>query len=247
MNDKKNISKRNIPTETDLAWRKDFLLSIRERTFESDYINAPLLEHGNSKIGFKSDSYDIVYVWNLPAVLTCPSASTWCLTNCYNADHRIEKFPLDLWYKNLLYFQQNEAELEEKILQILLNTDKKIAIRIHSSGDFFSKEYIDFWYRIISKTPMIRYWSYTRSWTNIELLPNLQILKGLDNIQLFASWDNTMPDCPIGWRKSIVYDKLDIKLSGGIICPEQNGSMPNCATCNYCIIKEHGDIYFILH
>lgn len=247
MKDKKNISKRSIPTQSDLNWRKDFLSSIKQRTFDNDYTSAPLLEHGNSKIGFASESYDVVFVWNLPAVLTCPSASTWCLTNCYNADHRVEKFPLDLWYKNLLYFQQNELKLEEVLIKKLSQPNRRIAVRIHSSGDFFSNDYIKFWIRIVSNTPNVKYWSYTRSWTNIELLENLKTLKELPNIQLFASWDDTMPNLPSGWRKSIVYSNLSLNISGGIVCPEQNGSMPNCAACNYCITKKHGDIYFILH
>jgi len=247
MKDKKNISKRSIPTQSDLNWRKEFLLSIKQKSFDNEYQSAPLFERGNSKIGFSSEDYDIVLVWNLPAVLTCPSASEWCLTNCYNADERTEKFPLDLWYKNLLYFQQNKDELQGVMLHTLLQPEKRIAVRIHSSGDFFSEEYIDFWRGIISQTPNVRYWSYTRSWTDRALLNRLEKLKSLNNIQLFASWDNTMPEPPKGWRKSIVYDELTANPIGGIVCPEQNGSVPNCATCNYCITKKHGDIYFILH
>lgn len=247
MKDKKNVSKRSIPTQSDLSWRSEFLSSVKRKSFDNEYKSAPLFEYGNSKIGFSSEEYDLVLVWNLPVVLTCPSASTWCLKSCYNADERKEKFPLDLWHKNLLYFKQEENELQAILLNTLLQPDKRIAVRIHSSGDFFSVKYIDFWTKIISQTPNVRYWSYTRSWTDSALLNRLEILKSLDNIQLFASWDKTMPAPPKGWRKSFVYDNLTINPVDGIVCPEQNGSVPNCATCNYCITKKHGDIYFILH
>lgn len=246
--DNRNSSKRQIPEKDILHWRKEYLASIKKMQFSKEFVGAPLLEVGNSKIGQKSERYDAVFVWNLPAVLTCPSASTWCLTSCYNADKREAKFPINEWNKNLQYFLSKGAILEGILIEKLLNSGNKVAVRIHSSGDFFSVDYINFWIRVISNTPNVKYWAYTRSWDNRDLYNELLKLKELNNIQLFASWDSTMGDPPTGWRKSIVYEVFDHSLSTGIVCPEQSGKSPNCATCNYCLSESNNnDVYFIMH
>jgi hypothetical protein len=241
-----NKTKRQIPSDTLLNWREGYLQSVKTIAFGNEYEGAPLLELGNSKIGNKSEHYDKVFVWNLPVVVTCPGASQWCLRHCYNADLRIEKFPINDWNKNLQYYYNDRISLGDKLTQILDNEPGNIAVRIHSSGDFFERDYIDFWKIIISKTPKVKYWAYTRSWSDVELNKSLEELKSLKNIQLFASWDHTMPTPPKSWRKSIVY-KDELTFDSGIVCPEQSGKSPNCATCNFCITELKGDVYFILH
>jgi hypothetical protein len=247
----RGLTKRSIPSNEKLDWRQEYLLSVRKLDFEISYLDAPLLELGNSKIGQQSEYYDMVYVWNLPVVITCPGASQWCLRHCYNADLREEKFPIHEWNKNLKFFLEDPKLLKAKLLEKLKSASSSIAVRIHSSGDFFSKDYIQFWSEIIRETPQVKYWAYTRSWIKTDLINDLQLLKESTNLQLFASWDNTMDDPPNDWRKSIVYSDDDVlstnRISAGIICPEQSGISPNCATCNYCINKDKGDVYFILH
>lgn len=246
----KKSTKRIKPDSQLLDWREDFLLKLKSRVFEIDKRKAPLLEAGNSKIGTSSENYSRVLVWNLPAVKTCPSASKWCLKWCYNADLREEKFPHELWNNNLHFFLQAEELLKTKLLSELRQSeDESLAVRIHSSGDFFSCEYISFWIDIIKSTPNATYWAYTRSWSNDAFLPLLEELKNLKNIQLFASWDRTMKKAPEGWRLSYVYQEEETLGSNGIICPEQSGKVADCATCNYCLVdgKSKSDVYFIAH
>lgn len=243
-----NLTKRPIPGDEILDTRESYLHSLKAKSeFEGSFETAPLLEVGNSKLGIRSDHYDKVLVWNLPVVVTCPGASEWCLRHCYNADARKEKFPINEWNKNLQYYLNSMDALEEKLLNTLTEPGVRKAVRIHSSGDFFEKAYIEFWRRIVEKTPTVRYWAYTRSWQNKELIAPLEQFRLLNNIQLFASWDKTMPSVPQGWRQSIVYGVDEKVANTGIVCPEQSGTSPNCATCNYCITKSKGDVYFILH
>lgn len=242
-----NITKRKTPSKDLLNWRETYLSTVKDIKFDTAYSSAPLLEPGNSKIGLESKYYQKVFVWNLPVVITCPSASQWCLRHCYNADLRTDKYPINEWNKNLQFYINDKDKLESILLNILQEENVTKAVRIHSSGDFFENEYVNFWKRIIEKTPEVRYWAYTRSWTGKSLLNTLEELKRLKNIQLFASWDKSMPNPPKDWRKSIVYNQNEIVANTGIICPEQSGLSPNCATCNYCIAKKRGDVYFILH
>lgn len=242
------MTKRQLPAESELDWRQEYLRQVRTRPFERAYDKAPLLEPGNSKIGTSSELYDRVLVWNIPVVVTCPGASNWCLRHCYNADPRDNKFPIDRWNENLQYYLQDREGLKGRLLETLIDGTDKQAVRLHSSGDFFEVEYVRFWRDIVEETPAVKYWAYTRSWNHNKLLDSLDQLRIIENIQLFASWDFSMPSPPAGWRKSIVYSADGLAdQQPGLICPEQSGLIPNCATCDYCISKGHGDVNFILH
>lgn len=231
-----------------MDWREDFLRQVRTQNLPQTFEDAPLLEPGNSKIGKSSKLYDRVLVWNLPVVVTCPGASGWCLRHCYNADLRTEKFPIEGWAKNLAYYFQDRDGLQRRLVNELGHFNGLQAVRIHSSGDFFEIEYIRFWSEIIVQTPEIKYWAYTRSWTDEKLIEVLNEIRSLKNLQLFASWDPSMSAPPVKWRKSIVYHSDDLPShQRGIICPEQSGQSPNCATCNYCVAQDDGDVHFILH
>ena len=123
------------------------------------------MENGNTKTGECGKVYDKIFVWNLPPVITCPGLSEWCKFNCYNADNRYDKFPIDKWCENLWWVLNKKEVLSNKIqLQLDEYRLQKVAVRIHSSGDFFSKEYIEFWKKIIERNPWVDFWAYTRSW-----------------------------------------------------------------------------------
>lgn len=242
-----NISKRPIPSEELLSKRKANLEILINLELCSDFLDAPLFEPGNSKTGESSKIYERILVWNLPAIQTCPGASEWCKSHCYNGEDIVMKYPATKWIKNYSYFLSRPEELRNKLIATLNEIKLITAVRIHSSGDFFSSNYIKFWHEIIKASPNTYFWAYTRTWSIKKLLPYLERLRTSDNIQLFASWDETMPNPPEGWRKSFVYLPQKLTDYKGLICPEQSGLVPNCATCNYCIGKKEGNVYFVLH
>lgn len=236
-------SKRNIPTEEELNSREYNLSKV---SIDHNGSQELYLESGNRKVGFHNESYKIVFVWNIPPVVTCPGASQWCKRHCYNGSDDNTKYPINKWNNNLLLFYNNKELLKKSIINKLIIDNQKIAFRIHSSGDFFSVEYIEFWRDIISQAPNVDFWAYTRSWKIPALLSALNSLKELKNIQLFASVDDhTKP--PPNWRKSFVYDPKSNQRPSNLICPEQSGKIENCISCKYCLKNISGDVYFILH
>jgi hypothetical protein len=245
---------RSQPTPELLSWRARFLQGLKALAPSAPTCASPVgLEPGNTKIGQSGTFYNSVFVWNLPAVATCPGASPWCLTHCYNADERDDVFPLDNWRENWAWLIHQPVVLRNHIVEQLKQSTGPCAVRIHSSGDFYSNEYIEFWLEIARVVPDVAFWAYTRSWTDFELLASLDTLRSMPNVQLFASCDNTMPPPPLGWRRSIVVDRLD-ELSGQnlledtfLSCPEQIGVLPNCASCAFCIDRRKGDVLFALH
>lgn len=211
------------------------------------------LENGNKKTGTTGKVFEKVFVWNIPMRATCPGASEWCRLNCYNLDTRQEIYTIYRWQQNWWWALNDQAALEGRISQQLLeHSDKSIGVRFHSCGDFYSKDYIEMWYRICAAFPRVRFWGYTRSWAVDSLLNPLLSIASLSNVNLFASWDNSMEKEPVGWRKSVVFSTNDDVMSlssnaNAFICPEQYSRICCCADCGFCARDGTEDVVFILH
>ena len=129
-------------------------------------------------------------------------------------------------------------------------------------ADFDTVEYIHFAIEVVRNNPDTRFWAYTRSWNVPELLPHLETLRAIPNMQLFASCDTTMPMPPEDWRVGYIIGDDRFR---GMPCLEQACSkecptdcvgnprkghvskMPDCETCGYCPIKTRGNVGFYLH
>ena len=211
------------------------------------------LEDGNKITSTTGSIFDKVFVWNLPMRATCPGASEWCRSNCYNLDMRQEIYPIQRWQQNWWWSLNDPATLETRIFQQLSEYSKKrIGVRLHSCGDFYSTDYIAMWYKICTMFPDIQFWGYTRSWAVDSLLNSLSHLASLNNVNLFASWDSSMEQEPTGWRKSIVVstnkDVVRSFLEGNtFICPEQYSQIGCCADCGFCARYGKANVIFVLH
>src|SRR3990167_4511948 len=136
-----------------------------------------LISSPNDKINTKS--------FNLPAHKTCPGASDWCKSYCYAAKGRYVFRSVKKMYKRNLRSTQGKTIFSRLGKEI----PDKGEFRIHSSGDFYSVDYIDLWINICRSKPNVRFWSYTRSWTIPELKEKLEELRALPNVEVFASTD----------------------------------------------------------
>lgn len=245
--------KRAIPGESIIADRAARLKRLRDLRQQTPKQPLTGLMAGNSKLGQSGTKFQTVFVWNIPPVVTCPGASRMCLQICYNAENRPDVFPISDWNHNLEWFLYDPEALAQKIRSQLCGATKPSAVRIHSAGDFFSKEYTAFWHRIAKEHESIKFWSYTRSWVIPDLFSSLECLRALRNVQLFASWDNTMPTPPADWRLSLVVDRMSEALnehhfgSKVVFCPEQISRVPNCACCGFCMKNSSNGVLFTLH
>lgn len=242
------ISKRKSPSDSQIAYRAEELDRLGGLHLEDVASDAtPSFETGNGKIGFSGRFYKSIKVWNLPPMATCPGRSTWCSENCYNADPRADVFPIKRWQTNWGLLEKFPEELAAQIATAISAMTRPAAIRIHSSGDFYSQLYVSWWRRIIENAPDVSFWCYTRSWTNSDLIADLEMLRQMPNVQLFASWDHTMPDPPKAWRLSIMASRMNPPHLSGLDCPEQYYKGPNCANCGYCIRAGEGNVVFDAH
>ena len=186
---------------------------------------------------------------------TCPGATPECLAVCYAHRPVAELGPVsEMWLRNsVTEYVPTELPPECRLL------------RLHISGDFTSDRYIDGWTSLISRHPDVTVWAYTRSWRMPALLPALERLRALPNVQLFASIDKSTEELPpTGWRRAWIdgdpraslphpYSRehflIDREIDDAIsyVCPEQTGRRANCEECGYCLHGTRGDVTFLQH
>lgn len=196
---------------------------------------------------------------------TCPGATEECQRICYAARPVAEAGVVyDMWAKNSL-----DAEVPE------IPRDAKL-LRLHISGDFDTREYVYWWFRRLVERPDVVCWAYTRSWRVPELLPALESLRQLPNMQLFASMDkSTLEMPPEGWRRAWIdgdpragevvrfashspeafalgeidpnYLERTVDDTKSLVCPEETGAVKNCVECGFCWKGQRNDVTFLQH
>ena len=187
----------------------------------------PTFSKGNTKTG------NVITYSRTPGD-TCPGASDLCASICY------AKRPYRRYSQTRAQWDANASVTDIPTLPLGPAT-----IRLHVSGDFDTAEYVLAWYFALRARPDVLAWTYTRSWRVPELLPYLEKLRGLPNVQMFASTDQTITETPPdGWR--VAFIDGDDRYSG-ITCPEQTGVKASCAECGICFIGKRGNVRFLKH
>lgn len=203
---------------------------------------------GNLKLGM-----DGVYTYSrLPGMgATCSGATAECERICYAK--RASTGPVwDVWAHNTY---SGLVSIEEE-----LPPDAKL-VRWHVSGDFNTHLYIGAWIAFVKQHSDVLFWGYTRSWRLSGLLPALEQLRALPNVQLFASMDKLTGWPPVGWRRAWLENDERAQYPGGegfhnpvsvdgesiYVCPEETGRKANCQECGYCVQGQRGDVLFLVH
>jgi hypothetical protein len=211
-----------------------------------------VIQPGNTKLGPK------VWTWSLPAVTTCPGASTGCLAACYARKGRyVFKSVKDSHASNLAMIDQPEFV---PWMLGLLRTNCVDVLRVHASGDLHSEAYIQNWISIANRSVRTEFYAYTRSWQVPELRASLRKLGRLDNFTLFLSADRTMPRPPRWKGIPVCYlsmndedqPRMFVDLvfrakqattlkhtsNGSLVCSYDNGVTPiTCSQCQLCWSK----------
>lgn len=139
---------------------------------------------GNENVAF--------LVWNLPAMITCPYATEHCKKYCYaRKAERQYKNVLPCRERNLEFSRCDEfaGEMTDYIFIESIKAwkkGKKLYVRIHESGDFYSREYAEKWIAIARELPSVTFLAYSKS------IPFFDGLTLPENFILRASlWDDT--------------------------------------------------------
>ena len=116
----------------------------------------------------------------ITAGLTCPKADA-CLAFCY-AQKGAYHYPV-VKNKHLQNFEATKSNTFVYNMCLEISKKKIEAVRIHSSGDFYNRTYLNKWLRIALQLPDVTFYAYTKSLhlfkehgENVELPKNVVII-----------------------------------------------------------------------
>jgi len=121
----------------------------------------------NEKLMKSSGDAYMIGHFSLPAIKTCPKAGA-CKTGCYATQGRYRFSNVQKSYEaNLALTKGPEfKEIIKLELEVLSNRAKKrglaLVIRIHTSGDFYDRAYLEAWLALIDTFPFVRFYAYTK-------------------------------------------------------------------------------------
>lgn len=205
------------------------------------------ISFGNRKL--VSNSETLFFIWNLPAVKTCPFRTPLCEKLCYaKKAERVYKAVLPSRMENL------EASKSDSFIADMINIiekklstmkQKKLVVRIHESGDFYNKAYAQKWIAIAFHFAMtdsrVTFICYTKSFPYFDgvTLPN--------NFSLRASiWNDTEKKqveiiLRNGWN---IYTAVESFTENDSF---EQCRCSDCATCSKCWNNSISDIRCEIH
>lgn len=140
---------------------------------------------GNSKMGKE------VYVFNLPAKITC-TPTDWCIHG-KNGEPMCYALRNNFLLKSVIESANKRFEISKKENFVsdmieFLKIKKPKYFRIHSSGDFYSEEYVNKWLEIAKNCPEIKFRSSTH---RKDLKKSIELLNSLENVIIRESLDDS--------------------------------------------------------
>ena len=188
------------------------------------------LKNTNKKLGKDIHAFD------LPAVVSCPNSND-CFNDCYaNKGTYIWKSAKNSNTYNFAIALNDLKYLQKELIKEIEKKNIK-NIRIHSSGDFFSKEYFLMWCNIAKRFKNIKIFTYSKA----PQIEGLKVPKNLNIIDSFVTIDNVKY---LNYAPLEQIQKMRAKTKG-IICPVTIGKNIDCSACKYCITKNK--VLFVQH
>lgn len=128
-----------------------------------------------------------IHTWSIPAEETCPGATEACLSCCYarRGFFLMPSIERRLWAN---YRFSQTAEFTAWMVSAVQAQWVRV-MRVHVSGDLYDAAYTEKWLEIVAKTARVRYFLYTRSWREHEILPLIRKLAKRPNVALWLSAD----------------------------------------------------------
>ena len=210
----------------------------------------PVLVKGNEKIGnvwhFSTLPGSKEYNVTIASGETVTMCGT-CAGNCENGYCMVGRYAM----ANVQNSLANKTVLAREHLAFLnaairaqIKADKIDKVRIHVTGDFFSREYLDMWIGIVRDFPGVTFWTYTKEAAAekaFDCFDNANIVKSnipgigynFGHIDYVIAIYNMLKD--IGKSVYICRCGTDDK--------QHCDTCTACAKCEYVLFGEHGTDY----
>lgn len=173
---------------------------------------------------------------------TCPNATKLCKKFCYAK--KAERYSNPFISRMTNTFDSLKATFIEETKNAIRSKESKY-IRIHESGDFYSQEYLDKWFKICKAFPDKSFLVYTQmfnlNWDN----------KPANLIVYWTIWPDSKV-IPTDGLLAYVVDNGKNKIPpynfkvAGHKCGKGKGSSLTCDSCLYCL-EGKGNVLFKIH
>jgi hypothetical protein len=216
-----------------------------------------MLTPGNKKLGGH-----LIWGFGLPsgAARVCPGMTPTCHRHCYAV--RVERYRprAAARYRHNLALSRLK-DFARRVRAFLVAHHIRV-VRIHTGGDFYGPAYACKWLQVMSRSPRVRFFFYTRSWRVPAIKAVLDALAALPNCRVWYSADaDTGPpaDVPPGVRVAWLMTTEDdsppagsdlafrvhplrrrplAEVNGVRVCPAEDGldhpRPPTCDRCGIC-------------
>lgn len=235
----KNYSKNPYYTKEDIT--KAVKLA---NDFYNKKYRPQLLKTGNKKLGSN------VAIFDLPSIVTCKYKCKDCYAIKAERLYKNTRVMRAFHYEIILQALQDVNKREYLINYINIELRKHAlmyklpVVRIHASGDLFSKEYLQLWLDIIQQNKDIQFYTYTKQIDNKtvdyynSMYNNFNIVKSLINDK-YKNYGDL--DYIYGLAKTLRASNQDYAICMYGI-EEGHQYMGNCTACLRCsniLFKQH--------
>lgn len=216
------------------------------------------LSEGN--LASKGNEEIMFLTWSLPSRSTCPYATEMCKKRCFAKKNESFKNVRDSRGRNLAETHKNTFVADmikhfEYQLQRPKAQNKLIICRIHTSGDFYSKDYFAKWVEIsnyFKDNKNIMFQAYTKSMPILrQYIEENEI--GLNDINIhfvWSIWNDTQKEYTeyakyLGMQTftALPKDEIEIAIKNGAFeCKDLD-----CASCRECYLNNHKEIVIPYH
>lgn len=232
---KKDLTASLHTTRTSKAKAKNFVFSNKFEK-KADILNIGIkLSVGNDKLG-------LITNFNLPPIKSCLNHSTCAeFKDSQGKNKRCYALKAyEMYTKTRENYNHNydlcltDLKLVKEELIAYCKYMKPKYFRIHASGDFYSKEYLDMWIDVVKACPETKFLAYTKVYgffNKLELPKNFSVflsyMPSIDYDQ--AEKFSEMIGLPMAYAHS---EKP--KKQGIVACLEQVTDKLNCSSCGIC-------------
>ena len=175
-------------------------------------------------------------IWSLPARTTCPYATKHCMKSCYACKSQTPHFPSVITSRNRHLEESKSDDFVERMIFTISShlmrpsykAAKRIVIRVHESGDFYSEEYLEKWLEIAD------FFSFDKRLVFVAYTKSVRFLIGKkwgDNFVFrFSIWDDTEPE------EIAIAEALGLPIYTAVECftNESKREKCLCADCSTC-------------
>lgn len=191
---------------------------------------------GNSKMS--------IPMFSLPAIQCCPGSTEQCRKFCYAM--KAQRLFVQTREKRQRNYELSMTEHFEEIIISELGLSIIPYVRIHDSGDFYSQEYLEKWYRIAEVYPERQFLAFTKNFA-------LDYSKRPKNLviyySIFADTDKEVIknlDKKIKKAYATYHKDIHKQRYGRVYTGSAKKCKGYCDTCLICFKNSHS-VYFPLH